>query len=112
MRDLTRAYLRESRIPFTKGVLVTGTIVGQPAEVANLSVGDIIIRVDDKPVTSVEELQSAVAKWQNPRRRWWVWMSCVTAGNSPWLLKPPGSDSGKQTGAKRSKRRPARGPLS
>ncbi len=63
VRDLTRAYLRERRLAFTKGVLVTGTRVGSPADRANLQAGDIIIRVDDRPVTSVDELKEAVAKW-------------------------------------------------
>ena len=67
VRDLTRTYLRDNRIPYTKGVLVTGTRVGSPADRASMQAGDIIVRVDDKPVTTVDELQAAVAKWQkNP----------------------------------------------
>ncbi|HVS69679.1 MAG TPA: trypsin-like peptidase domain-containing protein [Phycisphaerae bacterium] len=64
VRDLTRAYLREQRIPYTQGVLVTGTRPGSPAERAQIEPDDIILRVGNKPVTSVEELQAAVDAWQ------------------------------------------------
>ncbi len=68
VRDLTRAYLREQRIPFTQGVLVTGTRPGSPAERAQISSGDIILRVGNRVVTSTEELQAAVAAWaKNPK---------------------------------------------
>jgi serine protease Do len=64
VRDLTRAYLRNARIPPTQGVLVTGARVGSPAYSAQIRVGDIIMRVAEKPVTSTEELEAAVAEWQ------------------------------------------------
>jgi S1-C subfamily serine protease len=64
VRDLTRAYLREARLPKTEGVLVTGTRAGSPAERASIRNGDIIERVNDKPVTSVDELEAAVAEWE------------------------------------------------
>jgi len=68
VRDLTRAYLRDERIPYTKGVLVTGARPGSPAETADIDRGDIILRVDNKPVTDVAELQEAVDAWsKNPR---------------------------------------------
>ena len=67
VRDLTRAYLREHRLPAVEGVLVTGTRPGSPAERAGLQGGDIIVNVDDKPVTSSDELDAAVAEWEkNP----------------------------------------------
>ena len=68
VRDLTRAYLRDSRIPYIKGVLVTGSRPGSPAQTADIGRDDIILKVDGKPVTSVEELQAAVEAWsKNPR---------------------------------------------
>jgi S1-C subfamily serine protease len=64
VRDLTRAYLREQRLPYTQGVLVTGTRPGSPAERAQITRGDIVLRVGNKPVTSAEELEAAVAAWE------------------------------------------------
>jgi serine protease Do len=63
VRDLTRAYLRDNRIPYTKGVLVTGSRPGSPAQTADINRDDIILKVDGKPVSSVEELQAAVEAW-------------------------------------------------
>ncbi len=68
VRDLTRAYLRNARLPHLQGVLVTGARAGSPAETANITNDDIILKVNNKPVTSVEELQAAAADWEkNPR---------------------------------------------
>ncbi|HUO08069.1 MAG TPA: trypsin-like peptidase domain-containing protein [Phycisphaerae bacterium] len=68
VRDLTRAYLRDNRIPYTHGVLVTGSRPGSPAQAAEIDRDDIILKVDGKPVTSVEDLQAAAEAWsKNPR---------------------------------------------
>jgi len=64
VRDLTRAYLRDMRLPYMQGVLVTGTRAGSPADRATIRAGDIILRVNDKAVTSVDELAAAVEEWQ------------------------------------------------
>jgi serine protease Do len=64
VRDLTRAYLRSARLQPTQGVLVTGARPGSPGERGQIRVGDIILRVAEKPVTSTEELEKAVADWQ------------------------------------------------
>jgi serine protease Do len=68
VRNLTRAYLREQRLPYLQGVLITGVRPGSPADSALIHRGDIILKVNDKPVTSAEELEKAVAEWEkNPR---------------------------------------------
>ena len=64
VRDLTRAYLRDARLPYMQGVLVTGTRAGSPADRATLRAGDIILRVNDKAITSTDILEAAVAEWQ------------------------------------------------
>jgi serine protease Do len=64
VRNLTRAYLRDARLPKTEGVLVTGARVGSPADRATIARGDIILRVNDKQVTSADELEAAVVEWQ------------------------------------------------
>ncbi len=67
VRDVTRAYLRDARLPHLQGVLVTGSRPGSPAETAEIENGDIILKVNGKAVTSVEELQAAADAWQkNP----------------------------------------------
>jgi len=67
IRDLTRAYLREQRLPPLQGVLITGTRPGSPSDTAQVHSDDIILKVDGKPVTSTEELEAAIAAWEkNP----------------------------------------------
>jgi serine protease Do len=68
VRDLTRAYLRENRLPPVQGVLVTGTRPGSPADRAQIRVGDIVMSVGDKKVTSADELQAALAEWEKAPR--------------------------------------------
>jgi len=63
VRALTRAYLREARLPQIQGVLVTGVRAGTAAETAQIQKDDIILRIDGKKIASVEELEDAVAKW-------------------------------------------------
>ncbi len=45
-----------------KGVLITGVDDGSLAALSNLQAGDVIVEADHKPVSSVEELQSALSK--------------------------------------------------
>jgi serine protease Do len=64
VRNLTRAYLREQRLPYLQGILITGIRPGSPGDTAQVRRGDIILKVNDKPVTSAEELEAAVAEWE------------------------------------------------
>ncbi len=67
VRDITRAYLREARLPNMQGVLLTGVRSGSPGDTAQLKTGDILLRVGNKQVKSAEELEAAVKQWsQNP----------------------------------------------
>ena len=68
-RELTRAYVRENRLPAnTEGVLVTGVREASPGADARLYRDDIIIRVDNKPIQSIADLDAAVQAWKkNPK---------------------------------------------
>ncbi len=67
VRNLTRAYLRDVRLPHLTGVLVTGTRPGSPAETADIDANDIIMKVDGKSVSNTVELEAAVDAWaKNP----------------------------------------------
>ncbi len=45
-----------------RGVLVSEVEPGSPAEFANLQAGDLIVEADRKPVTTVDDLRSALTK--------------------------------------------------
>lgn len=44
-----------------EGALVGGIKPGSPAEQAGLKVGDVIVAVEDRPITSVDELSEALS---------------------------------------------------
>jgi serine protease Do len=64
VRDVTRAYLRDVRLPMLKGVLVTGVTSSLPGDLAKIQPDDIIMSVAGKPVTNVDEFEEAVAAWK------------------------------------------------
>ncbi|MEM2911847.1 MAG: trypsin-like peptidase domain-containing protein [Candidatus Bathyarchaeia archaeon] len=57
-KDLSSYY----GIPLSEGVLVTRVVEGSPAEEAGIVAGDIIIALDDVPVTRIEKLLSEIHK--------------------------------------------------
>ena len=42
------------------GALITGVVDGSPADIAGLLVGDLVVSVDDAPITSIEDLAATV----------------------------------------------------
>ncbi|NIQ06615.1 MAG: PDZ domain-containing protein [Candidatus Korarchaeota archaeon] len=49
-------------LPITEGVLITKVIQDSPAEHTGLSSGDILLRLAEKPIHSVEALQNEIQK--------------------------------------------------
>jgi serine protease Do len=61
LRSLTGEMAERLDLPRTvKGVVVTDVEVGEAAEKANLQRGDVIVSVDDRATTSVDEFESAI----------------------------------------------------
>ena len=58
VRKISRAYARENQLTDDTGVLVIGVQRGFPAEVAGLARGDIITRINDSPVASLEVMRA------------------------------------------------------
>jgi serine protease Do len=54
--------MRKLKLPQQKGILVERVIKGGPAEQAGLQAQDIIIKVDGKPTTKMEEVQRYVRR--------------------------------------------------
>ena len=61
VRKISRAYARENQLPDDTGVLVIGVQRGFPAEVAGLARGDIITKINDSPVGTLDVLRSVDA---------------------------------------------------
>ena len=67
VRKVSRAYARENQLDGVDGVLVIGTQNGFPAEVAGLSRGDIITKINQQPVVSLDVIKAAQAAYEtNP----------------------------------------------
>lgn len=56
IREVSRTYARENQFPDDDGVLVIGVQRGFPARVAGLSSGDVITKINDQPISSIEDV--------------------------------------------------------
>ncbi len=63
VRKVSRSYARENQLTDDTGVLVLGTQPGFPADVAGLSRGDIIMKINQQPITSLEVIKAAHATY-------------------------------------------------
>lgn len=59
VRKVSRAYARENQLDDTTGVVVIGVQSGFPAEVAGVSRGDVITKINQQPIASLEVIKSA-----------------------------------------------------
>jgi S1-C subfamily serine protease len=60
--NLTKEVSAYYGLPVKKGVLVTGTVAGGPADRAGIIAGDIILRIDAAPTDSIEDLRREIHK--------------------------------------------------
>jgi serine protease Do len=59
VRKVSRAFARENQLEATTGVVVIGVQPGFPADVAGLSRGDIITKINQEPITSLDVIKAA-----------------------------------------------------
>ncbi len=64
VRKVSRAYARENQLDDTTGVVVIGVQPGFPAEVAGLSRGDIITKINQAPIDSLDVIKEAHASYE------------------------------------------------
>ncbi len=63
VRKVTRTYARDNQLDDATGVLVIGVQPGFPADVAGLSRGDIITKINRQPVASLATIQAIHAAY-------------------------------------------------
>jgi serine protease Do len=63
VRKVSRAFARENQLPDDTGVLVIGIQRGFPAEVAGLARGDIITKINQSPVNSLDVIRATDAAY-------------------------------------------------
>ncbi len=59
VRKVSRTYAREKQLDDANGVVVIGVQPGFPADVAGLSRGDIIMKINEQPVGSLDVIKAA-----------------------------------------------------
>jgi serine protease Do len=65
VRKVSRAYARENQLDDATGVVVIGVQPGFPAEIAGLSRGDIIMKINQKAVNSLEVVKQTHADYES-----------------------------------------------
>ncbi|HEX3355441.1 MAG TPA: trypsin-like peptidase domain-containing protein [Tepidisphaeraceae bacterium] len=68
IRDVTRKYANENRLDTDEGVVVTTLNPGYPGEKAELTPGDVILSVDGKPATDLDEFMVLYNKTVSDRK--------------------------------------------
>ncbi len=63
VRKVSRAYARENQLDDDNGVIVIGVQPGYPADTAGLSRGDIVTKINQHPITSLEQMKAAHAAY-------------------------------------------------
>ena len=63
VRKVSRTYARENQLPDDSGVLVFGLQRGFPAAVAGLTSGDVITKVNDQSVDTLDVVEAAAAAY-------------------------------------------------
>ncbi len=64
VRKVSRAYARENQLDDDNGVVVIGVQPGFPADVAGLSRGDIITKINQQPVGSLDVIKAAQTAYE------------------------------------------------
>ncbi len=64
VRKISRAYAREKQLEDDSGVVVIGVQPGFPADVAGLGRGDIVMKINQQPVGSIEVIKAAQAAYE------------------------------------------------
>ena len=64
VRKVSRAYARENQLEDETGLVIIGLQPGFPADVAGLSRGDIITKINQQPVTSLDVAKEAHAVYE------------------------------------------------
>jgi serine protease Do len=63
VRKVSRAYAREKQLDDDSGVLVIGVQPGFPADVAGVTRGDVVMKINQQPVTSLDVIKAAQAAY-------------------------------------------------
>ena len=61
VQDVTKELAESFKLPATKGVLVTQVVRGSPADKAGVKLGDILVAINNKPVSDSATMLNLIA---------------------------------------------------
>jgi len=61
IQDLTPEVAKALRLKVAKGAVVTGIVAGSPAEKAGITVADVIIKVNDQPISGSADFRNKIS---------------------------------------------------
>ncbi len=64
VRKVSRTYAREKQLDDASGVLVIGVQPGFPADVAGISRGDVVMKINQQPVVTLDVIKAAQAAYE------------------------------------------------
>ena len=64
VRKVSRAYARENQLEDASGVVVVGVQPGFPADVAGVTRGDVILKVNQQPIVSLDVLKTVHSAYE------------------------------------------------
>ena len=64
VRKVSRAFARENQLDDTSGVVVIGVQPGFPGDVAGVTRGDVILKINQQSIASLEVLKTAHAAYE------------------------------------------------
>ncbi len=64
VRRVSRAYARENQLEDTSGVVVIGVQPGFPGDVAGVTRGDVILKINQQPIVSLEVMKTAHSAYE------------------------------------------------
>ena len=66
--ELTARAAVASGNPGTRGALVVGVFIDSPADIAGIRAGDIVVAVDDRPVSGIRDLLDQITRHKPGQR--------------------------------------------
>lgn len=90
VQEITANLARDHRLGSSEGAFVVFVGRGSPAREAGMRVGDVVVRIEDTPVTNLDDFRKAIQRVADMER---FLVTALRGEERKFLLVKPGSDS-------------------